>query len=169
MTTLLVLVPLLGGMTDVPSADPGAADVRLILGWLLAREGRDAFGRRFGDSTSLTGATDTLVYTDVAGVAVPKGLKAVPYDFLKARMQRIRNGARASPAVLIARSVADEPPDPEGVQTLKREGRAGGSLKDARYYYIEVAIGNLAWHWMKVAVGDEGGKRKAVILWEKTS
>jgi hypothetical protein len=42
-------------------------------------------------------------------------------------------------------------------------------MKNERYYYVEVAIGNLAWHWMKIAVGESEGEIKAQILWRKTS
>jgi hypothetical protein len=36
-------------------------------------------------------------------------------------------------------------------------------------HYVEVAIGNLAWHWLKVVIRDKGDKPKAKIVWRKVS
>ncbi|HVS36963.1 MAG TPA: hypothetical protein VMS17_15490 [Gemmataceae bacterium] len=41
--------------------------------------------------------------------------------------------------------------------------------RGGRVYYAEAAIGNMAWHWLKVVVRDEGGKPKVEILWAKVS
>jgi hypothetical protein len=97
----------------------------------------------------------------VPAVKPPAGMKAVNYEFVQARMRRIKSGHQASPAVLIVRSSWDEPGECE----LRRaKGASGG-----RVYYVEVAIGNLAWHWMKVVVQDDGDKSTARILWHKVS
>ena len=78
-------------------------------------------------------------------------------------MQRIKRGHKASPAVLIVRSSLDEPAEDE-IRARHDKGESGG-----RVYYVEVAIGNLAWHWLKVVVRDEGDKINAHILWRKVS
>ena len=62
--------------------------------------------------------------------------------------KRIKSGHKVSPAVVIVRSSLDEPAEDE----IHRKKRAPGG----RVYYVEVAIGNLAWHWLKVVVRDEG-------------
>jgi hypothetical protein len=76
-------------------------------------------------------------------------------------MRRIRGGHKASPVVVIARSSLDEPAE----EKVNREK----ALPGGRVYYVEVAIGNLAWHWLKVVVRDEGGRPTATILWRKVS
>jgi hypothetical protein len=142
--------------------------VQLITLWLLGKNDRKAFAEKFGDSKWLTEAKDPVLYSDVGGLKPPGGLRAVPYDFAQARMRRLRSGARAGPVVLVTRSVAEEPAE-EGVPRIQRERRAGDARKDVRYYYVEVGIGNQAWHWMKVAVGERDGKLRAEILWRKVS
>ncbi len=87
-------------------------------------------------------------------------MKAANYEFVHARMQQIKRGRMASPAVLIVRSSLEEPAENE----VRNKGEPGG-----RVYYVEVAIGNLAWHWLKVVVRDEGDKPNATILWQKVS
>jgi hypothetical protein len=146
---------------DTPAGHPD--DVKLIAAWLLGKDSQGAFAKEFGDSKLLSDAKDLVAYSDVPQVDWPQGTKAVPYDFIKARMERIRNGGKASPAVLITQSVRDDPAE-EGTVV-----RAKPAMKDERYYYVEVAIGNLAWHWTKIAVGESDGKVKAVVLWRKVS
>ena len=63
--------------------------------------------------------------------------------------------------VLIVRWSVDEPAEPK----IRRAKGDPGS----RVYYVEVAIGNLAWHWLKVIVRDEGDKSIPTILWHKVS
>jgi hypothetical protein len=152
------------GKTDEPAPPASAhkaSDVVLIAQWLRGKDPTRAFAERFGDSKFLTGGEDSLLYTDIPGVKTPDGMKAVNYEFVQARMQRVRHGHKAAPAVLIVRSSLDEPAENE-VRRLKDE--PGG-----RVYYVEVAIGNLAWHWLKVVVRDEGETPKAGILWHKVS
>ena len=157
-----VLTAAAGSPADAPAGRPD--DVKLIAAWLLGTEGREAFAKDFGDTKLLSDAKELLAYSDVPQVDWPQGAKAVPYDFIKARMQRIHNGGRAGPAILITRSVRDDPAG-EG-EVLRARSK---EMKDERYYYVEVAIGNLAWHWMKIAVGDSDGRVKAVVLWQKVS
>jgi len=123
------------------------------------------FERSFGDRKFFTDADDALFYTDVQGVDVPAKLNRVPYDFIKARMDLIRNGHERDPAVLITRSVAEQPKDGRlGMQRLIRKQKA-----NERVYYVEVAIGNLAWHWMKIIVYEEDGQKKIEFLWSAVS
>jgi hypothetical protein len=159
-----VLSAAAGPPADTPASRPD--DVKLIAAWLLGKDDQGAFARDFGDSKLLTSATDLVTYSDVAQVEWPQGAKAVPYDFIKARMQRIRSGRNASPAILITGSIRDDPAEEGDVLKAKRVKK---EMKGERYYYVEVAIGNLAWHWMKIAVGDDDGKAKAVVLWRKES
>jgi hypothetical protein len=144
----------------VAAEPPEARDVELILAWLRGGKAGGVFRKEFGDSKVLTDAGDALLYTDVTGVNCPKGLRLVPYDFIKARMDRIHSGRKVSPAVLVTRSVKNDSADDDD-----RRGKVGRTeMKDERYYYIEVAIGNLAWHWIKIVVGTVDGKPKAMIL-----
>lgn len=151
---------------EAAKKDRQAADVALITAWLVGKDDQKVFAGEFGDSKWLTDTTDAILYSDVDGVNVPKGLRTAPYDFVQARLHRIRNGAKASPAVIVTRSVAEEPRQ-EVLQELKRSDRK--PLKGERYYYVEVAFGNMARHQMKVAVGERDGKLKAEILWRKVS
>lgn len=162
-TTLALLV------AAPTSADQQRADAELIALWLLGKNEQKAFEKDFGDSKWLTDAKDSILYTDVEGLKAIKGLRVVPYDFIKARMQRIRSGADASPAWLIAKTVAEEPSDEKILKELKRTQNGPQPMKNERYYYIEVGIGNSAWHWMKIAVGESDGKPRAAILWRKVS
>jgi uncharacterized protein (TIGR03066 family) len=146
---------------DPPAPAHKASDVALIANWVCGNDPAKAFAKPFGDSKCLTDGKDPLLYTDIPGVKTPAGMKAVNYEFVKARMQRIKSGHKASPAVLIVRSSLDEPAEDE---IRRAKGEPGG-----RVYYVEVAIGNLAWHWLKVVVRDEGDKPKAKILWHKVS
>jgi uncharacterized protein (TIGR03066 family) len=138
-----------------------AADVVLIANWLCGHDPAKAFAKPFGDSKYLTDGKDSLLYTDVPGVKTPAGLKAVNYEFVKARMQRIKSGHKVAPAMLIVRSSLDEPAEDE-IRRDKRE-------PDGRVYYVEVAIGNLGWHWLKMVVREDGDKPNVKILWEKVS
>jgi hypothetical protein len=92
-------------------------------------------------------------------------MKAVNYEFVLARMRVIRAGQRAAPAVLIVRSSLAAPAEGKSVREIRVDkGKPGG-----RVYYVEVAIGNLAWHRLKVVVHDEGDKVRAQVLWAKVS
>ena len=146
-----------------PAPAHKASDVAMIADWLCGNDPAKAFAKPFGDRKFLTDSKDPLLYTDIPGVKPPAGLKAVNYEFVQARMQRIKRGHKASPAVLIVRSSLDEPAEDE-IRARHDKGESGG-----RVYYVEVAIGNLAWHWLKVVVRDEGDKINAHILWRKVS
>lgn len=160
--------PRAGGADPVaPAGRP--EDVKLIAEWLLGRDGSGAFAERFGDGKLLADAKDLVAYSDVAKVDWPKGAKAVPYDFVEARMRRITAGAKAGPAVLVTASVPEDPSEGDVKQEKNVVRKGEKEMKDQRYYYVEVAIGNLAKHWMKVAVGESEGKVKAVVLWHKQS
>jgi hypothetical protein len=63
--------------------------------------------------------------------------------------------------VVIVRSSLDEPAEDRARQEKQEPG--------GRVYYVEVGIGNLAWHWLKVVVRDEGDKPNARLLWHKVS
>jgi hypothetical protein len=146
-----------------PSAAPAhqAADVVLIANWLCGNDPAKAFAKPFGDSKCLTASKDSLLYTDIPGVKTPASMKAVNYEFVQTRMQQIKRGRNASPAVLIVCWSLDEPAEDE----IRRDKDEPGG----RVYYVEVAVGNLAWHWLKVVVRDEGDKTNAKILWQKVS
>src|SRR5262249_54061028 len=146
-------------------AEPASAhkpsDVVLIVNWVCGKDRDKAFAKPFADSKFLTDAKDPLLYTDISGVKAPAGMKAVNYEFMQARMRHIKSGHKTSPALLIVRSSLDEPAEAK-VPELK--GEPAG-----RVYYVEVAIGNLAWHWLKVVIRDDGEKPNAKILWYKMS
>jgi len=144
-----------------PAPAHKASDVALIANWLCGNDPVKAFTKPFGDSKCLADGKDPLLYTDIPGVKPPAGMKAVNYEFAQARMKRIKSGHKAAPAVLIVRSSLDEP---AGAEIRRAKGEPGG-----RVYYVEVAIGNLAWHWLKVVVRDEGDKPNAKILWQNVS
>ena len=146
---------------DSAAPAPRASDVALIASWVCGRDPGRAFAKPFGESKFLADARDPLLYTDVPGVKAPAGLKAVTYEIAQARMRRIRGGHKAAPVVLIARSSLDEPAEEEFRRVRVSPG--------GRVYYVEVAIGNLAWHRLKVVVRDEGGRPTATILWRKVS
>ncbi len=141
-----------------------ASDVELIANWLSGNDPTKAFERPFGDKAFLTKAKSPLLYTDVVGVKAPSPLKPVHYEAIQARMRAIKSGHMAAPAVLIVRSSFDEPG--EGlIEKLPAHPK-----KDGRVYYVEVAIGNLAWHWLRIVIHDEdGGKKKATIVSSKVS
>jgi hypothetical protein len=146
---------------DAPAPARMGSDVVLIANWVCGKDPVKAFAEPFGDSKGLTDSKDPLLYTDIPGVKTPAGLKAVNYEFAQARMRRIKSGHKAPPTVLIVRSSLDEPAEDE---VRRAKGEPGG-----RVYYVEVAIGNLAWHTLKVVVRDEGDKPNAQILWHKVS
>jgi hypothetical protein len=152
------------GEPTPPSSAHKASDVVLIAQWLRGNDPTRAFPEAFGDSKCLTGGEDSLLYTDIPGVKVPAGMKAVNYEFVQARMQRVKHGHKAAPAVLIVRSSLDEPAENE----VRNEVRRHKDEPAGRVYYVEVAIGNLAWHWLKVVV-REGETPKAGIHWHKVS
>jgi hypothetical protein len=147
----------------IPSPHKGS-DVELIANWLRGKDPGKAFARPFGDRQLIVGNKGCLLYTDIAGVETPDGMKAVNYEFVQARMHKIRRGQEAAPAVLIVRSSLEEPSENGPVRSRLDKGKPAG-----RVYYIEVAIGNLAWHWLKVVVHDEDDRPKAEILWAKVS
>ena len=144
-----------------PASAPRTSDVVLIADWLCGKDPVKAFAKPFGDSKCLTDAREPLLYTDIPGVKTPAGMKAVNYEFVQHRMRRIKSGHKAPPAVLIVRSSLEEP--------AEDESRRATSASGGRVYYVEVAIGNLAWHWLKVVVRDEGDQPSAQILWHKVS
>jgi hypothetical protein len=149
-----------------PALAHKAADVELIANWLCGNDPGKVFAKPFGDSKCLIDSKDPLLYTDISGVKAPAGMKAVNYEFAQARLQQIKRGCMASPAVLIVRSSLDEPAEDEVHREKRdREKRELGG----RVYYVEVAIGNLAWHWLKVVVRDEGDKPNAKMVWHKVS
>src|SRR5262249_5766642 len=137
------------------------SDVVLIANWVCGNDPDKAFARPFGDHKFLTDAKEPLLYTDISEVKAPAGMKAVNYEFIQARMRHIKIGHTASPAVLIFRSSLDEPAE---AKVLEFRGAPAG-----RVYYVEVAIGNLAWHWLKVVIRDDGERPNAKILWHKKS
>jgi hypothetical protein len=164
------MVTVLGLVLSVLLAAPPApahrpADVELIANWLCGKDRAEAFGKPFGDRKTLADSKAPLLYTDIAGARPPAGMKVVNYESIQARMRLIRNGHRTDPAVLIVRSSVEEPADEGSVGEIRVEK----GKPDGRVYYIAVAIGNLAWHWLKVVVRDEGKKPKAEILWAKVS
>jgi hypothetical protein len=144
---------------------PGASDVAAIAAWLTGNGKSSPFREPFGDGGFIARATNVLFYTDVDHVALPKEFKEVPYDFIQARITMIGNGHQIAPAVLITRSVVDEPEGGMG----SRAGRVKTLITDARYYYVEVAIGNMATHWMKIIIGSVEGKHMAAVLWHAQS
>jgi hypothetical protein len=133
-------------------------DAKLILNWLL---GQDApCTEKFGDDRFLTKAQDLVLYTDVEGLEIPKGVRQVPYEFIQARLQAVRSGAKSSPAIVLTTSVAGEPQEKgHGVTKVLRK-----EMKNERFYYIEVGIGNMAWHRIKLVVGEKDGKVTICIL-----
>ena len=156
---LAVLLDAPPALTHQPS------DVELIANWLCGKDRAEAFGKPFGDRKILADSKAPLLYTDISGAKTPAGMKVVNYESIQARMRLIRNGHRTDPAVLIVRSSVEEPPEDGPV----REIRVDKSKPGGRVYYIEVAIGNLAWHWLKVVIRDEADRPKAEIIWAKIS
>jgi hypothetical protein len=142
-----------------------ASDVELIANWVCGNDPDKAFAKPFGDSRSVTDAKEPLLYTDVAEVKALAGLRAVPYEFIQARMRHIKSGHMASPAVLIVRSSLEEPPEAPAREKVV----ASNAEPPGRVYYVEVAIGNLAWHWLKVVIRDEAEKPRATIRWHRRS
>ena len=103
----------------------------------------------------------SIFYTDVQRVTVPKHLRPAPFDFIEARMQTVRSGREVSPAVLITRSVAEYA---KGGVLAEDPQHARKEQSGERYYYIEVAIGNMAWHWIKVGIFEEDGRTRIEFL-----
>ena len=151
-----------------PSVSPAAADVSKIAAWLTSSDASaGVFDRPFGDTKRILDAKDTMFYTDIDDVTVPQGLRRISYDFIQTRMQHLRGGNEGDPAVLITQTVSDDPKEGDFLEVLRRTARKvkGGE----RYYYVEVAIGNLAWHRMKLAVYEIDGKSKFDFLWSMGS
>jgi hypothetical protein len=148
-----------------PVPNHKASDVVLIANWVGGKDPAKAFAKPFGDRKILAKNKGSLLYTDISGVETPAGMKAVNYEFIQARMRIIRNGNRAAPAVLIVRSSLKEPAENKST----REIRVDKGKPDGRVYYVEVAIGNLAWHRLKVVVRGEADKTKAEVVWAKVS
>jgi hypothetical protein len=148
-----------------PAPTHRGSDVELIANWVCGKDPAKAFNKPFGDWKLLADSKEPLLYTDISGIRTPAGMRAVNYESVQARMRRIRGGHAAAPAVLIVRSSLEEPDEGESVRENRVEkGKPGG-----RVYYVEVAIGNLAWHRLKVVVREEGDKTKAQVLWAKVS
>jgi hypothetical protein len=135
--------------------------VVLIANWVYGNDPNKAFAIPYGDRRFVTDAKDPPLYTDISEVKAPAGMKAVDYEIIQARMRHIKSGHKASPAVLIVRSSLDEPAE------AKALGLKGAPA--ARVYYVEVAIGNLAWHWLKVVIRDDDERPNTKILWHKKS
>jgi hypothetical protein len=155
---------LLFGRAASPEPASRAADVELIAAWVLGRNTGGAFESEFGDARWLTDAEDVIVYTDMAGVRFPEGLRAVPYDFAQARMDEIHRGGKVEPAVVITGSWLADPPE-EGPRAQKYRDLEPGE----RCYHVEVGIGNMAWHWFKITIRDVKGKPKVEIHSRKVS
>jgi hypothetical protein len=160
----VLVVPAACGADDKPTPTYRSSDVELIAAWLLGQDAGNAFDGNFGDSKWLTKAKDAVAYTDVAGVRWPKGLRSVPYDFVQARLDRIRSGGKVSPAVVIAGSIPADPPE-DGGPAPKLDALEAGE----RYYHVEVGIGNTAWHWLKITIRDVKGKPQAKTIRAKVS
>jgi hypothetical protein len=153
-------------LLGVPAPHHRASDVVLIANWVCGKDPAGAFPVPFGDNKFLAESKDPLLYTDISGVDPPGGLKAANYEFVQARMRGLKGGRRAAPAVLIVRSSLDEPTD-DGVERAvpaREVARDQPGIPAGRVYYVEVTIGNLAWHWLKVVVHEEGGKVKATVV-----
>jgi hypothetical protein len=149
-----------GKKLDMP-APPKASDVALIADWLRGKDPNKAFNKPFGDGKMVADGKDSLLYTDIPDAKIPGNLRLVTYEFIHARMRRIKSGHADSPAVLIVRSSRDEPAEDVVRDVTKNTG--------GRYYYVEVGIGNLAWHWMKIVIGEQDGKNQAQVLWRRVS
>ncbi|HEV2296004.1 MAG TPA: hypothetical protein VGR35_19315 [Tepidisphaeraceae bacterium] len=165
LSAVLVLAALGPGFAADPEApvppDRAAADVSLIAAWVAGSDQAKSFEKPFGDSGYITKADAAILYTDVEGVTVPAKLKRVPYDFIKPRMEMIRGAHKVDPAVLITRSVAKDPKEGMFGQVARDIRKA---MPGERYYYVEVAIGNMAWHWMKVRLYEVDGKLKVEFV-----
>jgi hypothetical protein len=164
MVTILCLA-LSTGLGTQPAPTHKGSDVELLANWVCGKDPANAFTKPFADRKSLADSKAPLLYTDISGVETPAGMKAVNYEFVQARMHVIRAGHRAAPAVLIVRSSFEEPAEGKSV----REIRVDKGKPVGRVYYVEVAIGNLAWHRLKVVIHDEGDKLRAQVLWAKVS
>jgi hypothetical protein len=147
----------------VPPSDEekAAADVSMLAAWVAGEGNAEIFAKPFGDRHFIGDAKDAILYTDVGQITVPKQLRRVSYQFIRARMDAVMSGNQASPGVLITRSTeqyADDGVLGDGAQAKEKK------IPGARYYYIEVGIGNMAWHWIKVAVYEVNGKTKVEFL-----
>jgi hypothetical protein len=146
------------------TTDRAASDVALIAKWIAGTTDVESFGKPFDNGISAD-AKDALFYTDVQGVQVPEILRQVPYEFAKARFHAVKNGHDLDPAILITRSVAENPK--EGIF-----GRDADMLIEGtghRFYYIEYSTGSLGSHWMKIAVWEDKDVTRTLIMYEVVS
>jgi hypothetical protein len=134
-------------------------DAKLILSWLLGQDVPCL--KKFADVGFLTKAEDLVLYTDVVGVEIPKGVRQVPYEFIQARIETVRTGEKTSPAIVITSSVEDAPK--EGA-LARGEKLVRIKMQNEKFYFVEVAIGNMAHHWIKLVVGEKDGKPTIMIL-----
>mgnify|MGYP006294634613 CR=1 FL=1 len=141
-------------------------DVMRIISWLKGEDTDAVFSSPFGDAGYIIKSPDPLLFTDVILSETPKPFQLSTYDFVATRMKDIGRGYDKSPAVLITRSVEAIPKE-EG--TRGQASLAWAAMKDERYYYVEVGIGNMAWHWMKIVIGRDGDKNRAIIIWSEIS
>lgn len=137
------------------SNDYEIEDVSLIASWIIGQGDPGPFRMPFGDQHWFeeSKGEDVLLYTDVKGAQAPGPLRLVPYDIIQSRIEAIKNGADRAPAIVITRTDAgmdgNELLGPIQDQDYKPNGRI---------YYIEVVIGNMATHWLKVELWNDDGK-----------
>ncbi len=135
-------------------------DATLIAEWLHGGDAGSTFGKdRFGDRSYLTKGKDIVFYSDVPGLTAPKWSRRVTFEGMQSRSQALKAGHDLAPLVLITLSTRERPE--EGV--LKSAREVWVKVENPRYYYVEVGIGNLAWHWIRFEFYDEDGKTRARI------
>ncbi len=139
-----------------------SADVELIVGWLNGAVVAPATQDRFVDQQTISAAKETLFFTDINSVNLPTSMKNVTYEFIRARMSTLKGGESADPAVIITHATALDPEN--GLLRTARKPNAG-----ERYYYVEVAMGNLAWRCMKLVVYEFNRQSHIEVLWSKQS
>ncbi|MFQ5733781.1 MAG: hypothetical protein ACE5KM_17730 [Planctomycetaceae bacterium] len=142
-------------------------DGRLIAEWLWGRDPGKVFKSKFADRTWLTKGKDVVLYTDICGLKAPKGSRRVTYEAIRARMAMLKGAHKVSPAVLIVKSTRKRPKGSiQAIQAEERIQKGVPTLKElnARYYYVEVGIGNLAWYWIRIAVYEFKGKTRVRFL-----
>lgn len=178
-TTIAILLPVL--LSSAPAGPPGktkkderkasdahsiaVGDGTLIAEWLFGRDPNKVFKSGFGDSRWLTKGKDVVLYTDICGLKAPKGARSVTYEAIRARISKLKGAHRVSPAVLIVRSTRERPESAiRRIKTEERLPKPKPLPKNARYYYVEVGIGNLAWHWFRIAVYEENKKVRVRFL-----
>ncbi|GEM_PF-3527092 len=163
---LLLFVIACASCASAPAErDVREGDVEVIAAWILGRDTGGVFEHPFADSRFLSKAEEPLLYSDVRVGNLPTPLSQRPYEFVLGRMQAIRSleedGGNPDPAVLITTSVERLPEEGEhaDIQIMRWRGKPGD-----RYYYVEVGIGTMAWHWIKVVMRGTPGDRKAIVL-----